>query len=54
MKVAREMGFMKLYLESNSVLSPALGLYRELGFEQMEFPYRSDYSRADVYMELML
>jgi|APSaa5957512535_1039671.scaffolds.fasta_scaffold107845_1 DNA-binding MarR family transcriptional regulator/GNAT superfamily N-acetyltransferase len=53
-RIAREMGFMKLYLESNSVLSPALGLYRELGFVQMEFPYHSDYSRADVYMELML
>ena len=53
-KTAREMGFMKLYLESNAVLSPALGLYRELGFVQMAFPYDSDYSRADVYMELML
>jgi DNA-binding MarR family transcriptional regulator/ribosomal protein S18 acetylase RimI-like enzyme len=53
-KVAREMGFMKLYLESNAVLAPALGLYRELGFEQMDFPYHSDYSRADVYMELVL
>jgi DNA-binding MarR family transcriptional regulator len=53
-KTAREMGFMKLYLESNSILSPALGLYRELGFVQMDFPYHSDYSRANVYMELML
>ncbi len=54
LKVARDMGFMKVYLESNSILSPALGLYRELGFIQMEFPYDSDYSRADVYMELIL
>ena len=51
---ARAMGFNKIYLETNSKLAPALGLYRHLGFVQMAFPWASDYSRADVYMELDL
>ncbi|MFT5014449.1 MAG: DNA-binding MarR family transcriptional regulator [Patiriisocius sp.] len=51
---AREMGFTKLFLETNSVLAPAIGLYKRLGFAQKPFPHASDYSRADVYMELDL
>ncbi len=51
---AVEMGFRKLYLETNSKLAPALGLYRRLGFVQMPFPSVSDYNRADVYMEISL
>ena len=51
---AGAMGFTKMYLETNSKLAPALGLYRHLGFIQMAFPWESDYSRADVYMELAL
>ncbi len=53
-KVARDLGFMKIYLETNSRLLPARALYHKLGFEQKEFPHSSDYSRADVYMELSL
>ncbi len=51
---ARDMGFMKIYLETNAKLAPALGLYRQLGFRREDFPYDSDYSRANVYMELNL
>ena len=51
---AAEMGFRKLYLETNSKLAPALGLYRHFGFVQMRFPRASDYTRADVYMEVEL
>ena len=51
---AAEMGFKKLYLETNSKLAPALGLYRHLGFVQMPCPWDSDYNRADVYMEIDL
>ncbi|MBT3899221.1 MAG: GNAT family N-acetyltransferase [Gammaproteobacteria bacterium] len=51
---ATEMGFRKLYLETNSKLAPALGLYRHFGFVQMRFPRASDYTRADVYMEVEL
>jgi DNA-binding MarR family transcriptional regulator/GNAT superfamily N-acetyltransferase len=53
-RVAQEMGFMKMYLETNTRLSPALGLYRQLGFERRDFPRKSDYSRADVYMDIDL
>jgi GNAT superfamily N-acetyltransferase/DNA-binding MarR family transcriptional regulator len=53
-RVAQEMGFMKMYLETNTKLAPAIGLYRELGFKHRDFPYKSDYSRADVYMDIGL
>ncbi len=51
---ARQMGFTRLFLETNSVLAPAIGLYKRLGFVQKPFPQTSDYSRADVYMEIEL
>ena len=53
-RLAGEKGFRKMYLESNTKLAPALGLYRELGFKQMDLPHESDYSRSNVYMELAL
>lgn len=51
---ARELKFSKLYLETNSRLAPALGLYRQLGFSRKPSPFDSDYTRADVYMEMGL
>lgn len=51
---ARELGFKRLFLETNSRLAPALGLYRRLGFVRKPSPFESDYSRADVYMEMDL
>jgi DNA-binding MarR family transcriptional regulator len=51
---ASAMGFRKVYLETNSKLVPALGLYRHMGFVQVPFPRASDYNRADVYMEIEL
>ena len=49
--LAAAKGFRKVFLETNSILSPAISLYRKLGFEQRVFPHASDYARADVYME---
>ena len=43
-----------IFLETNSSLTPAIRLYRRLGFVQMSPPSPSEYARADVYMELML
>jgi N-acetylglutamate synthase-like GNAT family acetyltransferase len=40
----------RLYLETNSSLAPALGLYRAMGFEMLE-PAKTEYVRADVFME---
>lgn len=54
LQLAAQMGFRKVFLETNSVLTPAIGLYQRLGFVQREFPIPSDYQRADVYMDIEL
>jgi ribosomal protein S18 acetylase RimI-like enzyme len=51
---ARAAGAPRLYLETNSALAPALGLYRSFGFRDVEPPAPSPYARADVAMELRL
>jgi putative acetyltransferase len=51
---ARAAGATRLYLETNSSLTPALGLYRSFGFRQIEPAEPSPYARADVAMELRL
>jgi putative acetyltransferase len=43
-------GAPRLYLETNSSLAPALGLYRAMGFEDLP-PTDTPYARADVFME---
>ena len=45
-----EDGVPRLYLETNSSLAPALGLYRAMGFEHLA-PAQTEYARADVFME---
>lgn len=45
-----EMGAKRLYLETNSGLGPALGLYRAMGFRDLA-PCETEYSRCDVWME---
>jgi putative acetyltransferase len=50
---ARTMGLKRLYLETNSGLTPALNLYQKLGFHRVQ-NFTSPYSRADVAMELFL
>lgn len=50
---ARRLGAPRLYLETNAVLGPALGLYRACGF--VDLPAQpTPYARADVFMELKL
>jgi ribosomal protein S18 acetylase RimI-like enzyme len=51
---AKAAGAPRLYLETNSALGPALGLYRSFGFHDVEPPAPSPYARADVTMELRL
>ena len=51
---ARARGFQTLVLESNRKLTPAISLYKKLGFIEKPFPHPSEYSRADIYMELSL
>ena len=45
-----ELGANRLYLETNSTLAPALGLYRAMGFKDLA-PTDTPYARADVFME---
>ena len=45
-----ELGATRLYLETNSGLAPALGLYRAMGFRDLA-PTDTPYARADVFME---
>jgi ribosomal protein S18 acetylase RimI-like enzyme len=44
------LGAHRLYLETNSSLAPALGLYRAMGFRDLA-PTDTPYARADVFME---
>lgn len=50
---ARSLGASKLYLESNTVLKPAIKLYEKLGFKKV-VGRASPYSRANIQMELDL
>ncbi|MEM6865672.1 MAG: GNAT family N-acetyltransferase [Bacteroidota bacterium] len=46
---AKEFGASTVYLESNSILVPALALYRKLGFVEIS-GFRSPYERCDIQM----
>ena len=48
------MGMSRIYLETNSVLGPALKLYRDAGFAPLQQAVPSPYARADVQLELFL
>ncbi|WP_442588311.1 bifunctional helix-turn-helix transcriptional regulator/GNAT family N-acetyltransferase [Pedobacter sp. AW31-3R] len=50
---AKEMGANRLYLESNTMLKPAINLYNKLGFKKITGP-PSPYERANIQMELKL
>ena len=50
-RAAREAGAHRIYLESNSALTPALTLYRSAGFVDLP-PAPTPYARCDVWMEL--
>lgn len=43
-------GGAKLFLETNSTLTPAITLYKRVGFVELPVPHRS-YDRTDYYME---
>lgn len=50
---AKELGASKIYLETNSILAPAINLYKKMGFLDAS-GYDSPYSRCNVQMELIL
>lgn len=50
---AAKRGARRLFLESNTLLKPALHIYRKLGFRELD-TYRPAYARGDIQMELEL
>ena len=50
---AKLMGLKRLYLESNSVLKPAVSLYEKIGFKHIKGA-SSPYESCDVQMEIQL
>jgi GNAT superfamily N-acetyltransferase/predicted transcriptional regulator len=50
---ARSNGARRVYLESNTILKPAINLYHKLGFKKITGP-PSPYERANIQMELRL
>jgi len=51
---AQELGASRVYLESNTKLTPALNLYHKLGFRKTVSGPPSPYKRCDIQMELYL
>ena len=52
-KKAAEAGAKKIYLESNTILKPAINLYHKLGFQKVG-GRPTPYERANIQMELIL
>ena|SRR5690554_3499201 len=50
---AKELGASKIYLESNTILKPAINLYYKLGFQEI-IGYPTPYKRCNIQMELIL
>ncbi len=50
---AKELGASKIFLESNTLLEPAIHLYRKFGFKEVT-GYSSPYKRVDIIMELII
>ena len=53
MDKAKELGAKKLYLESNTILKPAIELYYKMGFKKVS-GQPSPYERCNIQMECML
>ncbi len=52
---AKSLGAKKLYLESNTILTPAINLYLKMGFKKIAgYPTPSPYERSNIQMELDL
>jgi N-acetylglutamate synthase-like GNAT family acetyltransferase len=49
---AKQLGARKIILYSNTLLAPAISMYRKIGFQ--EIPLDAVYKRSDIKMELIL
>lgn len=52
-KKAKELGAKKIYLESNTILKPAINLYHKLGFQKI-VGLPTPYKRCNIQMELAI
>lgn len=52
-ETARSLGAKKLYLESNTILAPAINLYYKLGFKKVT-GRSTPYERCNIQMELVV
>ena len=52
-ETARELGAKKIYLESNTILKPAINLYYKMGFEKIT-GMATPYKRCNIQMELKI
>ncbi|WP_210149122.1 bifunctional helix-turn-helix transcriptional regulator/GNAT family N-acetyltransferase [Chryseobacterium scophthalmum] len=50
---AKQLGALKIYLESNTILKPAINLYHKMGFEKI-VGHQTPYKRCNIQMELNL
>lgn len=53
LEYAARQGARRVFLESNTILKPAISLYRKLGFTELA-EYHPAYERGDIQMELTL
>ena len=51
---AGQNGVKRLFLDSNRKLTPALALYKKVGFKEIPTPKDTPYERCDIRMELYL
>jgi GNAT superfamily N-acetyltransferase len=51
---AAEHGATRVFLDSNTVLEPAINLYKKVGFKEIPVPEDTPYERCNIRMELMI
>lgn len=49
---AGQQGWEKVFLDSNTVLTPAITLYHKVGFKEIPVPEDTPYERCNIRMEL--
>ncbi|HTJ53657.1 MAG TPA: GNAT family N-acetyltransferase, partial [Cyclobacteriaceae bacterium] len=50
---AKSLGAKKIYLESNTILKPAINLYHKLGFKKIA-GHATPYERCNIQMEILI
>lgn len=51
---AGQHGVKRLFLDSNTKLTPAISLYKKVGFKEIAVPANTPYERCNIRMELFL